>query len=148
MFLIWYVYIPAMLLAFSPWLICRWLPKKTPRDMRKRLRTTFWLELPLNYFLVFYALRKIAAGRLVTGSLLICVYVFVVGTSILSAFGRQSRKEIEDNYRLDPDHCGRCDYDLTGNTTGICPECGWRLTRSTELPPVAEQIENTPEKTG
>ena len=24
-------------------------------------------------------------------------------------------------------HCDRCDYDLTGNLTGICPECGRRL---------------------
>jgi len=23
-------------------------------------------------------------------------------------------------------HCSRCAYDLTGNTTGICPECGGR----------------------
>lgn len=21
-------------------------------------------------------------------------------------------------------HCPRCDYDLTGNTSGVCPECG------------------------
>jgi len=31
-------------------------------------------------------------------------------------------------FREDPGHCGRCEYDLTGNTTGICPECGWQLT--------------------
>lgn len=24
--------------------------------------------------------------------------------------------------------CGRCRYDLTGNVSGVCPECGWRLT--------------------
>lgn len=23
--------------------------------------------------------------------------------------------------------CPQCDYDLTGNTSGICPECGTRL---------------------
>ncbi len=27
----------------------------------------------------------------------------------------------------DPRFCGRCGYDLTGNVTGICSECGWRL---------------------
>jgi hypothetical protein len=26
--------------------------------------------------------------------------------------------------RVPPGHCRRCRYDLTGNTTGICPECG------------------------
>ena len=25
--------------------------------------------------------------------------------------------------------CGSCDYNLTGNVSGICPECGWKLTR-------------------
>lgn len=26
--------------------------------------------------------------------------------------------------RAGPRHCPACDYDLAGNTTGICPECG------------------------
>ena len=26
--------------------------------------------------------------------------------------------------RYPPGHCPRCGYDLIGNTTGICPECG------------------------
>jgi len=26
--------------------------------------------------------------------------------------------------RPPPDHCSRCGYNLTGNTSGICPECG------------------------
>ena len=26
--------------------------------------------------------------------------------------------------RTPPGHCQRCRYDLTGNTSGICPECG------------------------
>jgi hypothetical protein len=26
--------------------------------------------------------------------------------------------------RRRPGHCQRCSYDLTGNTSGICPECG------------------------
>lgn len=25
--------------------------------------------------------------------------------------------------------CGNCDYNLTGNVTGVCSECGWRITR-------------------
>lgn len=24
-------------------------------------------------------------------------------------------------------HCRKCDYDLTGNTSGICPECGTKI---------------------
>jgi len=26
--------------------------------------------------------------------------------------------------RTPPGHCRNCDYDLTGNVSGICPECG------------------------
>lgn len=27
-------------------------------------------------------------------------------------------------YFGEPDHCVKCNYDLTGNTSGRCPECG------------------------
>ena len=27
------------------------------------------------------------------------------------------------------DQCLKCDYNLTGNTSGVCPECGWKLPR-------------------
>jgi hypothetical protein len=30
--------------------------------------------------------------------------------------------------RADP-MCGQCGYNLTGNTSGVCPECGWQLPR-------------------
>jgi hypothetical protein len=29
-----------------------------------------------------------------------------------------------DHRRVPPGHCQRCGYSLTGNTSGICPECG------------------------
>ena len=28
--------------------------------------------------------------------------------------------------RIPPGHCQACRYDLTGNTSGVCPECGTR----------------------
>jgi hypothetical protein len=28
---------------------------------------------------------------------------------------------------LEPNQCARCRYDLTGNTNGVCPECGNRF---------------------
>ena len=38
--------------------------------------------------------------------------------------------------RYKPGHCQSCGYDLTGNTSGICPECGTAIARgkSTSLP--------------
>jgi len=29
--------------------------------------------------------------------------------------------------RVNPDSCRECGYNLTGNTSGICPECGERI---------------------
>ena len=29
--------------------------------------------------------------------------------------------------RAPPGHCQKCDYDLTGNESGICPECGTKI---------------------
>jgi hypothetical protein len=33
----------------------------------------------------------------------------------------------ENAYQQDPVHCGQCGYNLTGNVSGICPECGWKI---------------------
>ena len=30
-------------------------------------------------------------------------------------------------YWGEPTECRECGYDLTGNTSGRCPECGWEL---------------------
>jgi len=32
-----------------------------------------------------------------------------------------------DRRRSLPGHCGKCGYDLTGNVSGVCPECGDRI---------------------
>ena len=37
--------------------------------------------------------------------------------------------------RRRPGCCRRCGYDLTGNTSGICPECGAAVVRSTPATP-------------
>ncbi|MEE9297239.1 MAG: hypothetical protein V3W34_20045 [Phycisphaerae bacterium] len=36
--------------------------------------------------------------------------------------------------RYPPGHCQRCGYDLTGNVSGRCPECGWTTNRGEGLP--------------
>jgi hypothetical protein len=48
-----------------------------------------------------------------------------------------------------PDRCANCDYDLTGNISGACPECGQptpaeaRRRRNADLAPLALAIEST-----
>ncbi|MBI4581439.1 MAG: hypothetical protein HY718_17180 [Planctomycetes bacterium] len=29
-----------------------------------------------------------------------------------------------DRRRIQPGHCRKCGYNLTGNVSGVCPECG------------------------
>jgi hypothetical protein len=36
-----------------------------------------------------------------------------------------------DRRRIPPDHCQKCGYNLTGNVSGICPECGTPTTQGT-----------------
>ncbi|HUN82555.1 MAG TPA: hypothetical protein VMV81_13710 [Phycisphaerae bacterium] len=43
--------------------------------------------------------------------------VCVVAITILALFARSRARKLEG-------HCSHCRYCLTGNTTGICPECG------------------------
>jgi hypothetical protein len=40
-----------------------------------------------------------------------------------------SNAEATANYAADSQHCGRCDSDLTGDQSGVCPECGWQIPR-------------------
>jgi hypothetical protein len=41
-----------------------------------------------------------------------------------------------DRRRIPPGHCQTCGYNLTGNVSGVCPECGTNVTRSkTDQPP-------------
>lgn len=48
--------------------------------------------------------------------------------------------------RRRPDRCAACNYDLTGNVSGICPECGQptpaeaRRRRDQELAPLADAV--------
>ena len=36
-----------------------------------------------------------------------------------------------DRHRIPPGRCQKCGYNLTGNVSGVCPECGTPTPRST-----------------
>jgi hypothetical protein len=36
--------------------------------------------------------------------------------------------------RMPPGHCQKCGYDLTGNVSGVCPECGTAVKSEGETP--------------
>jgi hypothetical protein len=54
--------------------------------------------------------------------------VAIVGVSALHQCLRTPpAHESLQNFAADSRHCGHCEYDLTGNVSGVCPECGWQI---------------------
>jgi hypothetical protein len=71
-----------------------------------------------------------AVDVLFIGGLIIAIGIWLplVGHMAYHAFlRRHTAVDSALNYGSDPLHCGRCSYDLTGNLSGVCPECGWRV---------------------
>lgn len=62
--------------------------------------------------------EEVVIGRSVDLPLWLPVILFGVPTAYLF---------IRDAVRGRPGHCTHCGYDLTGNTSGTCPECGERI---------------------
>ncbi|MBI1827795.1 MAG: hypothetical protein HY287_02690 [Planctomycetes bacterium] len=72
--------------------------------------------------------------------LLIMVSISVTGTLRQAGIrvGFMGAKDDEVLRALNPMLCRGCGYDLTGNVSGRCPECG------RDVPPMASMIEATP----
>ena len=49
---------------------------------------------------------------------------------------------VRNRRRIPAGHCQKCRYDLTGNTSGVCPECGLRVT------PVPQNLRNSAANSG
>lgn len=75
--------------------------------------TTWQIAADRSGFYVSYNYDETIAGLAYWRLVLACVVLLV--SSLIALRRLRSR---------DPRHCSRCGYDLTGNETGICPECG------------------------
>ena len=86
-------------------------------------------------------LRAVRALRLITVSAVAALTAFCVATITFRAFGRvtlvvalilvpvglmfvANLRQNRQHRRLTRGLCVRCGYDLTGNVSGVCPECG------------------------
>ena len=88
----------------------------TPRDL-----------LTLEYFTArldtTQVWRPFMARRVIVMPLWMCLVLPVVPTAVL--FWRDRR-------RIPPGHCRACGYNLTGDVSGVCPECGVMVPLETE----------------
>jgi hypothetical protein len=51
----------------------------------------------------------------------------IVMLMVHPSYRKPNEKDADRHFGQNPRHCGRCDYDLTGNVSGVCPECGWTI---------------------
>lgn len=103
----------------------------TPRANQRQLRFSFYCTL--GALLLLLVMAVFMGGQL---PWFLCAFLGVsVAATGWHAFRRPSAKEIYRNYVNDPEHCGQCEYNLTGNVSGVCPECGWKI------PPLPARIE-------
>ncbi|HOQ84328.1 MAG TPA: hypothetical protein PLQ89_01300 [Phycisphaerae bacterium] len=97
----------------------------TPRAAKKQQK----YKIALFCLLLLHNVFSLSLGN--PPSALIIVNLLLLGGGLLWLVYNLSRPpreaEARANYRARPDLCGCCDYDLTGNTSGVCPECGWKL---------------------
>ena len=75
-----------------------------------------------------YGLSVYRAGGFIFGRNVLIPFWFLIALfSVVPAFTVATRNRRLRMARIQAGRCGACDYDLTGNTSGVCPECGARI---------------------
>lgn len=74
----------------------------------------FWMVV---YYLIAFVLLVPIFPLIIPGGAIVGVILFVA--AIMSEW-RWEKKQVWP-------HCPICQYDLTGNASGVCPECGTRI---------------------
>lgn len=105
---------------------------QAPRQILRYARATFYCGLPpisIYGYQLLYSPRGMHSAMYVP----VAVYeLFIAGCGYVGFIRRQTDRQVTVNYAEEPGFRGQCGYDLTGNVSGICPECGWRDSGGTE----------------
>lgn len=113
--------------------VAKWMPARSPRlQKRKQSKLVLWSAMPICVLgLAAIVMNQHLGRHPLPPEVFVCMALGLAssGLSVLNTSRRQecSEGEARANYANDPAHCGQCEYDLTGNVSGICPECGWRI---------------------
>lgn len=99
----------------------------TPRQTRKRS----WRVLAFTVLPCAFAAFVFWKSDLPQHKAIVVVSIGGVAMAGASALYQYFRSppahETLQNFAADSRHCGQCEYDLTGNVSGVCPECGWQI---------------------
>ena len=86
------------------------------------LYPVYWVTWDLN----LHEVTMVAIGMLSWGAV-IAATVWLVAS--LPDIVRPPQGSSLRRHRYPPGHCQSCGYDLTGNVSGVCPECGTEIER-------------------
>jgi len=97
-------------------------------------RRSDWVWATVTFFIVFMlatllldaARQHFAPRTTLPGYAVVGIPLLVAVASNFMLF-RLLRRERLQALLYRPGHCKECDYDLTGNVSGVCPECGTRI---------------------
>ncbi|HEX2972646.1 MAG TPA: hypothetical protein VHP11_09955 [Tepidisphaeraceae bacterium] len=110
--------------ALGVFLIQKRGPKSlAPRQTRKRS----WWALALMALSCTIVVSGLWGSGLRQHKVMIATSLGCVATMLYQCLRKPPVHEAVENFAADSRHCGQCEYDLTGNTSGVCPECGWRI---------------------
>jgi hypothetical protein len=85
----------------------------------------FLLLLPLSGYLVYIALVPLVALGVFTRTPDGLIVGLLMAIAMLLAYLQARFVFMRLRWRfVEPRYCIECEYDLTGNTSGVCPECG------------------------
>ena len=84
------------------------------------------------YLIPYIGLKNIhpLAPRVVCATLGLVIGALILGVALLIVTLAPAAVLLwRHRPRRPPGHCGQCGYDLTGNVSGRCPECGSPIQR-------------------
>jgi len=120
-----------ILLAFALYLLGLYLGRKRvpkpPRQVRREARWMLVVFLPLLALALWSQFNRSMHPPGLASVAMAALYAIVIVIFLYQWLHPATHHEWIANYAADPVHCGRCDYALTGNASGICPECGWPI---------------------
>jgi len=92
-----------------------------------------WICACVDAFLVWVGISLPGVG-LLAGPFVMAVALLAAGSPWLAEAWIKYRRNAERRRRLRLGLCITCEYDLTGNVSGVCPECGTKIEKPEPKP--------------